>query len=348
MMALGLYLAERAWLPDAAVRSGIRLLLRSRLKALHAEATRHGHDERAFGDFLAKQPIASHTAEANQQHYEVPTSFFKLMLGQRLKYSAALYPAPCEDLDEAENHMLRLTCERAELVDGQRILELGCGWGSLTLWMAEHYPKATITAVTNSSTQQEYVSNRARELGSPNVTVLLRDVNALAIAEPVDRVVSVEMFEHMRNYESLLGRIHQWLKPGGKLFVHVFAHRSLPYIFETTGTGNWMGRYFFTGGTMPSHGLLPSVSSSLICEADWRLNGRHYARTLRSWLDRLDRNRPLARKRLENTYPPHELDRWLQRWRIFLMASEELFQYREGEEWGISHYRFRRPAEAVA
>jgi len=340
-------LAEHGVLPDALVRAGMRRLLRRRLSEVESEVAGVRDPAAAFLEAREQTVIAEHTDLANRQHYEVPTALFKLMLGERMKYSACYYPATETDLDEAERVMLDLTCEHAELNDGMTLLELGCGWGSLTLWMAEKYRGSRITAVSNSRTQQDYITGEADRRGLDNVTVICSDVNALHLDDRFDRIVSVEMFEHVRNYRELFKRLERWLTPEGKLFVHVFSHRKYPYLFEQEGEDDWMGRYFFSGGTMPSHDLLPAVSAAFRAEETWQINGLHYSRTLEDWLKKLDANRDAARAICAQTYGGGEAGVWLQRWRMFMMACSELFAYRGGTEWGVSHYRFvKQPAEA--
>lgn len=344
MSGLGIRLAEHGLLPDAAVRAGIRRLLACRLATLaRAAGGDPAHYEAAFAEGLLRRAVAEHTQAANAQHYEVPTAFFEAILGPRLKYSAALYADARTPLAEAEEAMLRLTAERAEIRDGMHILELGCGWGSLSLWLAEQFPRAQITAVTNSATQAAHVQAQARARGLTGVQVLRANVNDLLRDQTYDRIVSVEMFEHVRNYAQLFTRLHHWLQPSGKLFVHVFAHESLPYLFEAEGADNWMGRYFFTGGTMPSHTLLPRFAGALTVEASWRLDGRHYARTLEDWLVNLDARRGEVDALFRAVYGHRHAAVWVRRWRIFLMACAELFAYEEGRTWGVSHYRFARP-----
>jgi cyclopropane-fatty-acyl-phospholipid synthase len=291
---------------------------------------------------LRQSPIALQTAAANAQHYEVPAGFFQYALGPRLKYSSCWWPEEVQDLETAEAAMLALTGERAELDFAQDILELGCGWGSLTLWMAEFYPDARIVVVSNSHSQREFIEARCQERGFGNVQVITADINEFAIDRRFDRIVSVEMFEHLRNYQTLMERIHGWLKPGGKLFVHIFTHRTLAYPFATEGEDNWMGRYFFTGGLMPSRELLLRFRGALELEEQWHLNGRHYQRTLEAWLVNQDRHRAHILPLFRETYGPDDAERWFQRWRVFFMACAELFGYRNGEEWGVSHYRLKR------
>lgn len=342
-----LTLAERGLLPDGLIRYGIRRLLAERVRATDKETASTAQ----FADKLRSMPLAVHTDAANRQHYEVPARFYELVLGPRLKYSCCLYESPSTTLAEAERAMLALTCQRADLADGMQILELGCGWGSLTLWMAEHYPSAMITAVSNSSTQKAYIDSRARTAGFGNVRVItadMRDFKSPAdygAPGAFDRVVSVEMFEHMRNYEELFHRVAGWLTPDGKAFVHVFSHAGAPYLFETNGadargSGDWMARHFFTGGTMPSDDLFAHFGADLKITEEWRVDGTHYARTCADWLANLDRHRSELLRLFGHDLPPHEARITLQRWRIFFMACGELFNYRDGAQWGVCHYLF--------
>ena len=335
-------LCERGLVPDALTRYGIRRLCVQRLREEQAgdAAKAQARQQRLAGE-LRRSAIAIETAAANAQHYELPTRFFQLCLGSRLKYSSCYYPTGGETLDQAEDAMLALYGERADLRDGQRILELGCGWGSLTLWMAERYPHARITAVSNSATQREHIQAQCRERGVANVRVLTCDVNALELpAQAFDRIVSVEMFEHLRNYEALFARIARWLAPEGRLFAHIFCHRALMYPFETDGEDNWMGRHFFTGGLMPSADTLVHCQSSLELEERWLLPGTHYQRTANHWLQRQDARRAEVMAVLREAYGA-DAARWQQRWRIFWMACAELFGYEGGREWLVGHYRFR-------
>ena len=345
-----LHWAERGWLPDALIRVGIRRLLRQRLLEEHArapEAAAERFDQRIRE--LAESPIAIETEAANQQHYEVPAAFYHAALGPHLKYSSCYWEPSGANLGAAEARMLALTCERAGLSDGQRILELGCGWGSLTLWMAAHYPGSLITAVSNSASQREYILETASERGLNNLEVLTRDVNQLKLDRRFDRVVSVEMFEHVRNYRDLLRRISGWLDDDGRLFVHIFCHRCLMYPFETDGDDNWMGRHFFTGGLMPAADTLLWFQDDLRIERRWLVDGTHYARTARGWLDTLDRNREQAQAALMGAADgagTREVNLRIQRWRMFFMACEELFAYAGGSEWLVAHYLFRKSGES--
>ncbi|MCC5793417.1 MAG: class I SAM-dependent methyltransferase [Chromatiales bacterium] len=325
------------------MRAGMRRLMARRLTDEQA-----GGPEAVFGRFMARidelrqSPVAIDTDKANEQHYEVPAGFFRQVLGPQLKYSCCYYGPEDRDLEAAEVRMLDMTCERAGLADGQRILELGCGWGSLTLWMASHYPGTEITAVSNSNSQREYILAQARMRGLGNVRVITADVNEFAIAEQFDRVVSVEMFEHMRNYATLLERIAGWLVPGGKLFVHIFCHRSLMYPFTVADESDWMSRWFFTGGLMPAESTLLYFQERLRIESQWRICGTHYQRTAEDWLARMDARRDPVMQELAAAYGADEARLWFNRWRMFFMAVAELFGYAGGGEWFVAHYRFRR------
>lgn len=338
-------LAERGLLPDALLRLGIRRQCEQRLREELAggqQVQSQRFAARIAG--LASSAVALHVDAANRQHYEVPAEFFHRCLGKRLKYSSCYYATGTETLDEAEEAMLALYGERAQLADGQHILELGCGWGSLTLWMAERYPNAQITAVSNSNSQREYIQGQCRARGLINVTVLTRDVNHLMLdAETFDRCVSIEMFEHMRNYPQLLQRIHRWLRPEGKLFVHIFVHRTLMYPFETEGDDNWMGRHFFTGGLMPAADTLLFFQQHLQLQQRWLLDGTHYERTANHWLVNQDREKEAVMAVLRQTYGGASAALWHQRWRMFWMACAELFGYQQGQQWQVAHYLFNRP-----
>lgn len=334
--------AERGYLPDALLRFGIRRLCQQRLDDEGAQdcARADARFNQLIAD-LKSSPVAIETAAANAQHYELPTEFFQLCLGKRLKYSSAFYPNGDESLDQAEAHMLRLYSERAQLRDGQAILELGCGWGSLTLWMAEHYPNARITAVSNSATQRQHIEAECRKRGFDHVRVITCDANVLNFeADQFDRCISIEMFEHMRNYQTLLGSISRWLKPDGELFVHIFVHRYLMYPFEVEGDDNWMGKYFFTGGLMPSADTLLHFADALSLQQRWLVPGRHYAQTSNHWLENQDANKIRIREILIQTYGADLADVWAQRWRMFWMSCAELFDYNQGNEWMVAHYRF--------
>jgi cyclopropane-fatty-acyl-phospholipid synthase len=340
MTTLGISAVERGWVPDALVRIGIRHLCRERLRQLQYLANGFAYpNHTAFIASLRSGPIAIDPEMANQQHYELPPEFFAVILGPRLKYSCCYFPSSTTTLAEAEEAALALTCQRAEIADDQQILELGCGWGSLTLWIAERYPRSQITAITNSAAQQQYVEAVARSRGLVNVCVVKCDINAFSPKKQMfDRVVSVEMFEHTRNYDCLLRRIASWLRPGGKVFVHMFCHAHHAYPFETGGAANWMGRYFFTGGMMPSANLLRQFEDFLVVTKHEMWSGRHYQRTAEAWLTNLDNQSDNVLKIFSEVYGPTQASCWRNRWRMFLLAVAELFGFANGQEWFVSHY----------
>ncbi|ADC72331.1 Cyclopropane-fatty-acyl-phospholipid synthase [Thioalkalivibrio sp. K90mix] len=338
--------AEQGRMPDLLVRAGIRRLLAERLAEVSGTAEATMERRYALIESMRAAPVALSTDIANEQHYEIPTAYFEQCLGPRLKYSSAWWPEGVDTLEAAEVAMLRLTCERAGIADGQRVLELGCGWGSLSLWMAEQYPGARITAVSNSSTQRAFIEARRDALGLANLEVLTADMNTFAPPEPgFDRAVSIEMFEHMRNWPELLRRIAGWLNPGGRFFMHVFAHREHAYVFESEGEHDWMGRYFFRDGLMPSDDLARHFQEDLRVIRQWRVGGQHYARTINAWLARQDRARDTLMPLFETAYGAQQAALWFQRWRIFYMACAELFDYGGGDEWFVSHVLFERPGD---
>jgi cyclopropane-fatty-acyl-phospholipid synthase len=343
-------LLERALLPDFLVRFGIRRLLKQRLveEDRGDPESQQQHLMKLIAR-LRQSPIAINTADANEQHYELPCAFFELVLGKHLKYSSGYYRNTAETLDQAEANMLALTAERARLADGDRILELGCGWGSLSLWMAEHFPRSNITVVSNSRTQKRFIDARAAARGLTNLEVITSDMNHLSFfpGTQFDRVVSVEMFEHMRNYEILLQRIAGWLKPRGTLFVHIFTHKQYAYPFEVRDDTDWMAKYFFTGGIMPSDDLLLYFQRDLGLLDHWQVDGRNYQRTSEHWLQNMDRNRSAIEPILAATYGPENMRRWWVYWRVFFMSCAELWGYAGGREWLVSHYLFAKPDPGV-
>ncbi len=333
-------LAEHRYLPDRLVRFGIRRLLADRLRGLRTS----GPSVAEFAKVLrAESSVAIDVEAANAQHYEVPAPFFQAVLGQRLKYSCGYWPESTTTLDESEIAMLRLTCDRAGLVDGQRILELGCGWGSLSLWMAENYSNSQITAMSNSESQREFIEQQAAIRGLTNLQVHTANIADFATSDTYDRIISVEMFEHVRNYEVLLRRIREWLTNDGQLFVHVFCHRKFAYPFEVdsqseSDAGNWMSQHFFTGGIMPSFDLFRHFDDDMQVVADWWHDGTHYARTSQAWLEKLDCHRQQVCRALQMGDNPASVNLQVQRWRMFFMACAELFAYDNGHQWGVGHY----------
>ncbi len=339
---LGTKLAEAGWLPDPLIRIGIRRILRRRLRELDcADAAARSERNRAFRAALSAGPIALVPELANRQHYELPAAFFEQVLGSRLKYSCALFAGDADDLDAAEERMLERTCERAGVQDGMRILDLGCGWGSLSLFLAERYPSARILAVSNSKSQREFILGRCARRGTHRVEVVTADVNRFEPGRRFDRVISVEMFEHVRNQAALLARIADWLEPEGRLFVHHFAHRSAAYPFEDAGEDDWMARHFFSGGIMPSNDQLEHFQRDLALERRWVVSGTHYQRTALAWLARQDARRDAILESLAGVHGPADAELWFQRWRLFFLACAELFGYRGGEEWWVVHARMQ-------
>jgi cyclopropane-fatty-acyl-phospholipid synthase len=335
---------EQGLVPDAVVRSGIRTLLRQRLAELPQNCEAAVEHKRRFIAAMDESPIAPLPHKANEQHYEVPAAFFDAVLGPRRKYSSCYWPVGVTDLAGAEDASLETTAERAGIRNGQRILDLGCGWGSFSLWAAERCPESRITAVSNSRSQRAFIEARCRDRAIDNLTVVTADMNEFRPEGRFDRVVSIEMFEHMRNYRRLFRQVHDWLEPGGLLFMHIFCHREHPYEFEDRGPGDWMSRHFFSGGIMPSDDLPLHFQGDLKLVDRWRWDGRHYERTLNAWLDRMDRQRDHLWPLMEQTYGKADAGVWWERWRVFFMACAELFGYRDGQEWWVGHYLFERPA----
>jgi len=336
-------LAEKGILPDFLIRSGIKRMQKERLlweKSRSISSVEEHHQN--WVDEMKKSSIAYVPEKANEQHYEVPPAFFENALGKHLKYSCCYWDENTETLDEAEAKMLKLTCERAEIEDGHDILELGCGWGAISLWMAESYPNSRITSVSNSQDQRKFIMNHAKMRGLNNLEVKTCDMNSFEINQTFDRVISVEMFEHMKNYEELLSRVKHWLKPEGKLFVHIFSHINFAYHFETEGSSNWMGRHFFTGGIMPSHDLLSHFNRDLIIDNEWKVNGIHYHKTAEAWLQNMDKNKSHIRSIFSETYGKEHATKWWSYWRIFFMACSELWKTKNGDEWIVSHYLMKR------
>jgi cyclopropane-fatty-acyl-phospholipid synthase len=349
MTSLAMNLLERDIVPDFLIRRRIRSLLAARLREEdQGDPERQQQRLMEFIGKLAASPVAIETAAANEQHYEVPTEFYSRVLGKHLKYSSCYYPhpgaEPAENLDAAEARMLAITCQRARLIDGERILELGCGWGSLSLWMATNYPRARITAVSNSRTQKLHIDAQAGARGLTNLEVITCDVNELRFPADTsfERVVSVEMFEHMRNYDALLARVSSWMAPGATLFVHIFTHRQFAYPFEVRDETDWMARYFFTGGIMPSDNLLLYFQRNVRLLEHWQVPGWHYQLTSEAWLQNMDRHRAELFPLFERTYGDAQALRWWVYWRVFFMSCAELWGYAGGREWLVSHYLFEK------
>jgi len=336
-------LAESGRIPDRILRAAIRRMCAQRLaQDVPVEPDEAAERVARFVDHMHDSPIALVPDHANEQHYEVPAAFFNQALGARLKYSCCLWSPGVSSLDAAEVEALEHTGQNAELADEQAILELGCGWGSLTLWMAERFPNSSITAVSNSASQREFIEQQAERRGLDNIEIITADMNDFDPGRTFSRVVSIEMFEHMRNWPKLLDRVADWLDPDGRALVHVFCNRSVPYAFTTEGASNWMGRHFFTGGIMPSDDLMFRCAGRLRVLRQWRWPGTHYQRTADAWLDNVDRRREQVLEIMADTYGSSDARIWLQRWRMFFLACSELFGFEGGRQWWVSHYQLGR------
>jgi cyclopropane-fatty-acyl-phospholipid synthase len=336
-------LIEQNKVPDFLLRKGIRNLLQQRL---HDEnkgnvEAQQAHLMSLIGQ-LKTSPIAVNTVDANQQHYEVPTKFYQYCLGKNLKYSSCYFKDGVTDLNTAEDDMLELTCQRAGLENGQSVLELGCGWGSLSMYMAAKYPRSNFTVVSNSRTQKMFIDLTAKDRGLKNLTVITADMNTFKIDEQFDRVVSVEMFEHMRNYTLLLKKVASFLKDDGKLFIHIFTHKEYAYLFEVIDETDWMSKYFFTGGIMPSDDLMFYFNEDLVVKKHWHVNGTHYGKTAEAWLKNMDSHKAEIMPLFEETYGKENALKWWVYWRIFYIACAELWNYNKGNEWIVSHYLFQK------
>jgi len=331
-------LAESGIVPDMLIRSGIQRLVAERKNRIAGQDIR---DLDAFVYKMNRSQVALVPELANEQHYEVPAAFFEETLGKHRKYSCCYWSAGAQNLDQAEEAALRISCERAMLGDDQDILELGCGWGSLSLWMAERYPGARVTSVSNSSSQKTYIEAQARIRGIANLTVITADMNDFETDHQFDRVVSIEMFEHMRNYGLMFKRISQWLRPDGHFFMHIFCHRSAAYEYVDQGPSDWMSRHFFSGGIMPSGDLPLRFQEHLQIVDQWRWSGCEYQKTAEAWLRNMDERRSTAFPVIAATYGTGNARRWWMRWRIFFLAVSEMFGTDGGREWGVGHYLFR-------
>lgn len=342
-MSLAIQLAEAGKLPDVLVRKGIRQLVDKRLQEIKADNCESGMaDLITFIKAMNVASIAQVPELANAQHYEVPAEFFHLCLGAQRKYSSCFWMQDTQNLDEAEVLALMQTCDHADIQDGQQILELGCGWGSLSLWMAGKYPKSAITGVSNSNSQREYIMATAKARGLSNLTIITADMNNFEASSTYDRIVSVEMFEHMRNWQVLYGKVASWLKPQGKFFKHIFVHRNTPYLFEVQADDDWMSQFFFSGGMMPSDDLPLHFQDNLKISQRWRWNGTHYEKTANAWLQNMDKNAKQITPILAATYGENNIEMWRNRWRMFYMACAELFGYNNGQEWWVTHYLFEK------
>jgi cyclopropane-fatty-acyl-phospholipid synthase len=334
MLAFAINTAERTPLTDGMTLAGIDFLC-GRTKRKLAAASEEA--EHAFLETMKHFPVATNTDDANRQHYEVPAEFFSLVLGPQRKYSSCFYPSTDTTLAEAETHALLQTVKHADIQDGMGILELGCGWGSLSLYMARRFPNARITSVSNSDSQRQYILQQAKQRGLGNLSVITADMNDFSAGQTYDRIVSVEMFEHMSNWRILLERVRIWLKPEGKLFLHVFAHKDRSYRFDHSDPADWIARHFFTGGIMPAFDLPHRFGDLFKVEQDWRWSGTHYRRTALDWLANFDREIDRIQPILKSVYGRDAL-LWQRRWRLFFLATAGLFGHENGDIWGIGHY----------
>lgn len=340
---LSIDLVERGLVPDQFTRIGIRSLSQARLDAIKAiDCETSNQHLMQFIAEMNQSEIAPLPEKANEQHYEVDAAFYHLCLGQRRKYSCCYWAPETKTLNEAEVLALQQTCAHADLHDGQAILELGCGWGALSLWMAEHYPNAQITGVSNSHSQRKYIMNQAKARGFENLQIITADMNDFEAPSTYDRVVSVEMFEHMRNYQVLYGKVARWLNVGGKFFKHIFVHRSTPYLFQVEDESDWMSEYFFSGGMMPSDDLPLFFQDDLKLVNRWRWDGTHYEKTANAWLQNMDANKAEITPILASVYGQDQVTIWRNRWRMFYLACAELFGYQNGQQWWVSHYLFEK------
>ena len=334
---------ESGLVPDSVIRAGIRRLLEAKRKEIHSGDVEYAANAtNRFVTMMNDSPVALLPDLANEQHYEVPADFFSMVMGEHLKYSCCYWPNDVSDLSEAEAAALELSVQRAGIEDGMQVLDLGCGWGSLSLWIAEHFPNAHVTSVSNSTSQREFILKQANDRSVRNIDVIVADMNDFATEKRFDRVVSIEMFEHMRNYGELYRRIDEWLLPDGRFFMHVFCHRMTPYEYIDNGPTDWMSRHFFSGGIMPSSELPLRFADNLSITSRWHWNGRHYAKTCNAWLDNMDNNEAAIMATFNDCYGEDAAPLWWQRWRMFFMACAELFDYDEGHEWYVGHYLFKK------
>ncbi|EPS60811.1 hypothetical protein M569_13990, partial [Genlisea aurea] len=338
---------ERDLLPDAVVRRLTRILLGTRLRSgYRSSAVAQIADLLEFAHSLSEMPIAIETEKPKDQHYEVPTSFFELVLGRNLKYSCCLFSEKTSTLDDAETAMMELYCERSQVRDGHSVLDVGCGWGSLSLYLARKYPNCKITGICNSKTQKAHIDKRCRDLQLNNIVdIVVADISSSSFDLEdgnYDRIFSIEMFEHMKNYKKLLKKISRWMKPEGLLFVHHFCHKAFAYHFEDVDDEDWISRYFFTGGTMPAANLLLYFQDDVSVVDHWLVNGKHYAQTSEEWLKKMDRNSSSAKKIIEATYGRESAVKWSVYWRTFFIAVAEMFAYNDGEEWMVANLLFKK------
>ncbi len=339
-MFLGIWLAERGWIPDFLLRIAVKFISKARIKKSSSFS-----EKLDVISSLRDGPIAELTPFANKQHYEVPPAFFKKVLGSKLKYSCSLFSDNQKSLNDAETEMLKTYIERANIRSKQEILDLGCGWGSFSLYAAQKFSNCNFTAVSNSDEQINFIKSKIQELGLTNLLALKQDINQLNLNKKFDRIVSIEMFEHMRNYKNLLQRLSNLMTDDGLLFVHIFCHRQSAYFYEIKNQWDWMTKYFFTGGIMPSKDIFEFFDEDLTVAESWEINGKHYSKTSKSWLKNIDKNSKIVKQILNQHYDEKNI--WFNRWRIFFLACEEFFKINDGKEWFVSHYLLEKKNKAT-
>ncbi|XP_065051146.1 uncharacterized protein LOC135680867 [Rhopilema esculentum] len=337
---------------DESLRESVRQNLRTWLDKLQCggDVELKMSYKRKLISKLRKSPVAINTEDANEQHYEVPTEFFLECLGKRMKYSSALWPDGVKTLDESEDRMLALVCERAQVEDAQKVLDLGCGWGVTGLWILEKYPNCTVFCVSNSRTQKQFIESQAKRKGfADRLTCITADANLFDTNERFDRIISIEMFEHMKNYEVLMRQVAKWLKPGGLLFTQILCHREFAYEFKSNRGSDteWMAKQFFSGGTMPSSDFFLYFQNDLMILDHWNINGKHYSKTLEAWLRKLDQNKGNAMKVLEKAYGKDAAPQHMFNWRMFFMYCSEVFNFDNGNEWIVAHHLFMKRPKAL-
>ena len=339
-MFLGIWLAERGWIPDFLLRIAVKFISKARIKKSSSFS-----EKLDVISSLRDGPIAELTPFANKQHYEVPPAFFEKVLGSKLKYSCSLFSDNQKSLNDAETEMLKTYIERANIRSKQEILDLGCGWGSFSLYAAQKFSNSNFTAVSNSDEQINFIKSKIQELGLTNLLALKQDINQLNLNKKFDRIVSIEMFEHMRNYKNLLQRLSNLMTDDGLLFVHIFCHRQFAYFYEIKNQWDWMTKYFFTGGIMPSKDIFEFFDEDLTVAESWEINGKHYSKTSKSWLKNIDKNSKIVKQILNQHYDEKNI--WFNRWRIFFLACEEFFKINDGKEWFVSHYLLEKKNKAT-
>ena len=333
-------LLSRGLIPDFLLRRGVRSQGKQRLAMMVKGNLSNDYEK--FLKEASSGEIAVHTDDANNQHYEVDSEFFQYCLGKNLKYSSCYWDENTSSLDQAEDNMLELYCKRADVKDGMDILDIGCGWGSLSLFLANKYPNANITGISNSSSQKLFIDKEASKRNLRNLKIITSDINDFKSSKKFDRIISIEMFEHTKNSKKLLDSIDSWLNPKGCFFMHDFAHKNNPYYFDKDQNNAWMAKYFFTGGMMPNHNLFRDLESNLNYQKSWMLSGTHYEKTSNAWLNKMDHNREKILTLFKENSDIKTAKRNFHFWRLFFIACAEIFGYANGSEWCVSHHLFNK------